>query len=245
MSVPPAEVLRSLVAGLADLIWPRACFLCAHHDDAPGCLCVSCRAELLADRAETCPRCASTVGPYTDTSGGCPSCRGTKFQFGAALRLGPYDGRLREVVLRLKHQSGEALAEELGRAWAIARGAQLTAHQPAAVIPIPLHWRRRWWRGYNQSEAVARGVAAVLNLPCRTNWLVRARPTPSQRAQSAAARWENVRGAFRVRRGVRIPGDSILLIDDVLTTGATADAAAGALRQAGAAQVLVAVLAHR
>jgi ComF family protein len=245
MSVPPAESPRSLVAGLADLIWPRACFLCARQDDAPGCLCVSCRAGLLADAAETCPRCASTVGPYTDTSDGCPRCRGTKFQFAAALRLGPYDGRLREAILRMKHQSYEPLAEEVGRAWAAARGAQLAAHRPAAVVPIPLHWRRRWWRGYNQSEAVARGVADVLNLPCETNWLVRMRSTPYQRAQSAAARWENVRGAFRVRRGVRLPSGTILLIDDVLTTGATADAAAGALRQAGAAQVVGAVLAHR
>lgn len=237
--------MRSLVAGLADLIWPRACFLCARHGDAPGCLCANCRAELLADTAETCPRCTTTIGPYTDVSNGCLRCRGTQFQFTAAIRLGTYDGRLREAVLRLKHQNGEALAEEIGRTWAAARGAQLTAHRPAVVVPIPLHWRRHWWRGYNQSAAVARGLANVLNLPCQSNWLVRARPTPYQRAQSAAARWENVRGAFRVRRKVRIPGSSILLIDDVLTTGATADAAAGALRQAGAAQVLVAVLAHR
>jgi ComF family protein len=120
----------------------------------------------------------------------------------------------------------------------------LTAHRPEVVVPVPLHWLRRWGRGYNQSEAVARALADRLGLPCRT-WLVRTRPTPTQRAQSAAARWENVRGAFRARRGAALQGTRVLLVDDVLTTGATGDAAATALRQAGAAQVVLAVLARR
>jgi predicted amidophosphoribosyltransferase len=100
-------------------------------------------------------------------------------------------------------------------------------------------------RGYNQSAAVAQGLAAQLALPYRPGWLVRTRPTPSQVAQTPTERWANVRGAFRVGRFCRPRGVRVLLVDDVLTTGATADAAASVLAAAGAAQVTVAVLAHR
>ena len=140
---------------------------------------------------------------------------------------------------------GAPLAEELGGLLAQVRMESLSTRRPDVVVPVPLHWWRRLGRGYNQSETVARTLAESLGLPCRPTWLVRTRPTSSQVAQSAAARWENVRGAFRARRGVTVRDARILLVDDVLTTGATADAAATALRQAGAAQVVVAVLARR
>ena len=234
---------HTLVSGVADLIWPRHCWLCETETAAP--LCDPCRAELTADPLPTCPRCAGTVGPHVDLTGGCPQCRGSRFHFDAAVRLGPYDGRLREAVIRLKHDSGEPLAEELGGLLASVRAEILSTHRPDVVVPISLHWWRRWRRGYNQSEAAARSLADRLGLACRPGWLIRTRPTPSQRSQSAAARWENVRGAFRVRRGVTVRDARVLLVDDVMTTGATADAAATALRQGGAAQVVVAVLARR
>jgi ComF family protein len=210
-----------------------------------GVLCDGCRSELISDRAETCPRCASTVGPHTDTDEGCLRCRSHRFHFASVTRLGPYDGRLREAVLRIKDEGGEALAEELGRAFAVTRRAQLSAGQPEVVVPVPLHWRRRLTRGYNQSETVARALADELGLPLKAGWLVRTKPTPQQSNVSATARWENVRGAFRIGFRAPVRGVRVLLVDDVLTTGATADAAATILRQAGAAQVSVAVLAHR
>lgn len=234
---------RTLASGVADLVWPRHCWLC--ESDTGVSLCDFCRTELTSDACPTCLRCSGTVGPYADLTGGCPLCRGSRFHFDRAVRLGPYDGRLREAVLRLKHDSGEPLAEELGGLLATVRKESLTAFRSDAVVPVPLHWWRRLARGYNQSETVARTLADGLGLPCRPTWLVRTRPTPTQRAQSAAARWENVRGAFRVRRGAAVRDARVLLVDDVLTTGATADAAATALRQAGAAQVVVAVLARR
>ncbi len=246
MSASLRDHVRTLVAGAADLVWPRRCWLCDRDVGGEalfGSVCGACRAELAADPPPTCPRCSGTIGPHADVTDGCPQCRGVRFRFDAAVRLGPYDGLLRRAVLRLKHEPGEALAEELGGLLAAARSGLLAPHRPEVVVPVPLHWWRRLTRGYNQSEAIARGLAAGLGLPCRPGWLVRTRMT-SQRAQSAAARWENVRGAFRPRRGLRIPGARVLLVDDVLTTGATADAAAAALRQAGAAQVVAAVLAH-
>jgi ComF family protein len=116
--------------------------------------------------------------------------------------------------------------------------------QVEVVVPVPLYWLRRLTRGYNQSAAVAGGVARVLGLPCRPRWLRRVRNTPKQVGQSLAARQENVRGAFRARRRAPLAGRSVLLVDDVMTTGATLGEAARALRAAGAARVAVAALAR-
>lgn len=240
--------VRALAAGFAHVLWPRTCFVCDRSIDAAapdGCVCVACREVLTTDDSDYCPRCASTVGPYTDLTEGCPRCRGVTFRFDRVVRLGPYDGLLREAVLRLKHENGEPLAEELGGKLAAVRGAAIGLSSIDVVVPVPLHWRKRWRRGYNQSAAVARGVTDTTGLVCRSRWLVRTRDTLSQTVQTPAKRWENMRGAFRVTRGADVRGTRILLVDDVLTTGATASAAAGALQEAGAAQVVVAVLAHR
>ena len=161
------------------------------------------------------------------------------------MRLGPYDGLLRDAVLRAKHEANEPLAEDLGGLLAAARNGELRYLTPDVTVPVPLHWRKRWRRGYNQAAAIARGVAGATGIPCRTDWLVRTRATPTQTGRSPSARWDNVRGAFRVRRGAAVRGVRVLLVDDVLTTGATCDAAAAALREAGAAQVVAAVVARR
>ncbi len=244
--LPP--IARRCLAAVAELVWPRYCLVCdvPLPETAPaGCVCEACRAAILTDPHDTCPRCTSTVGPHTDTTKGCPRCKNERFRFASAVRLGPYDGPLRDAILRMKHAPGEPLAETLGELWASARRESLLKSDPTAVVPIPLHWRKRWHRGYNQSESLARGVASALGIPCVPRFLARVRPTPSQVAQSPTERRENVRGAFRCRVRVKSPEERILLIDDVLTTGATADEAAGVLRAAGVAQVSVAVLAHR
>jgi ComF family protein len=151
---------------------------------------------------------------------------------------------LREVVLRLKNQRDEGLAELVAEVWAEHAGPRLRELCTDLVIPVPLHWRRRWERGYNQSEALARAVASYLRLPCRPGWLRRIRNTPMQTQQTAAGRRENVRGAFKATWRARLTDKAVLLIDDVLTTGSTASEAARALHDAGAKRVTVAVLAH-
>jgi ComF family protein len=144
----------------------------------------------------------------------------------------------------LKHASGEGLAEVLGQLWVEHRRDRLRELQADVVIPVPLHWRRRWMRGYNSSEILADCLAQGLALSCRPRWLRRIRFTPSQTEQSATARRDNVRHAFRARPHPRLRGRTVLLVDDVLTTGSTASEAARALRTAGAGRIVVAVLAH-
>jgi ComF family protein len=159
------------------------------------------------------------------------------------LRLGVYDGLLRIVVLRLKDRRSEWLAELVADAWARASPDRFQALQLDAVVAVPLHPWRRLVRGYNQSEALARGLCGRLSLPLRP-WLRRVRHTPTQTGRPASARRANVRGAFAVRRGAVVAGRTVLLMDDVMTTGATASEAARALMSAGARAVTVAVLAR-
>jgi ComF family protein len=171
-------------------------------------------------------------------------CRNLRLGFDQAFRLGTYDGLLRDLILKMKHESGEGLAEAVGALWAEFAGARLAAAGAQVVVPVPLHWTRRWSRGYNQSEALARALAARLKLPYHSGWLRRIRRTPKQTSQTPAARHASVRGAFRARSAAKLRGKTVLLVDDVLTTGSTASEAARTLRRQGAGRVVVAVLAH-
>jgi ComF family protein len=229
-----------------DLLWPRVCDLCAEPIRTPvgRVICTRCRAKIADDPWETCPRCSGTVGPHSDTSQGCPACKNEKFAFCGVTRMGPYDGLLREAILRIKWRNGEVLAQELGEVF----GDQLRARGfllPDVIVPVPLHWRRRWERGHNQSLAIARGLAKSLGIKFQPRWLIRQKNTPKQTSVSATQRRENIRGAFRLSRGVAVQNLRVLLVDDVLTTGATAQASSLVFCAAGAAQVSVAVLAHR
>jgi len=147
--------------------------------------------------------------------------------------------------LRTKVLAGEGLADLLGRVFAEARGTDLASVAADVVAPVPLHWWRKWTRGYNQSESVARELARVLRLPFDPKLLQRVRNTTRQVQSSRAERQENMKGAFRVRRGARVLGRTVLLLDDVMTTGSTAAEAAKTLRAAGADRVVLAVLARR
>jgi ComF family protein len=238
---------REMGRGLLHLLYPACCHVCGRPLPPPQSapFCDACRAALLADPLPACPRCAHTVGPFAVIDGRCAVCRDGSFAFDAALRLGPYEGLLREAVLRLKHNTGEGLAELLGELWAEHAGPRFQEVNADVIVPVPLHWRRQWLRGYNQSAAVAHGLAARLRLPCRPGWLRRVRHTPIQPKQpTLAGRRENVRGAFAVPHGARPQGQAVLLIDDVMTTGATAGEAAKTLRAAGAVRVVAAVLAR-
>jgi ComF family protein len=234
---------RDLARGLVHLLYPGTCVVCGRLLTVEQShFCGDCRTALTADPQPSCQRCAASVGPFVDTTTGCLRCRSESFHFERVLRLGPYEGLLRQTILRMKRLRGELLADPLGDALAERLRPLLAELRPEVVIPIPLHWWRRLQRGYNQSEALARRLASCLRLPCRPSWLRRIRYTPSQRQQSPTTRRENVRGAFRAWPHAGLTGRTILLVDDVLTTGSTASEAAGALRAVGAARVIVVVL---
>lgn len=235
---------RELARGFLQLLYPGLCAICGRSLNADAVdFCPTCRAALTSDPLPSCPRCAATVGPHVSLDGGCSHCRDSRFHFDGVVRLGPYEGLLRETILRLKHAYSEGLAENVGKLWAAYAGERLRGLGVEVIVPVPLHWWRRWERGYNQTEALAGALADGLGLPCERSPIRRQRATAPQTRQTPKGRWDNLRGAFQAVLPNRIAGRSVLLVDDVLTTGSTCSEAARALREAGAARVQVAVLA--
>ena len=158
--------------------------------------------------------------------------------FDAVYTFGSYEGPLRELVHLFKYKGMRPLARNFGDmlARAIPAGQQFDA-----IVPMPLHWWRRWTRGFNQSELLAREVSRRCGAPV-VQAAGRKRHTESQAGLTNSKRRLNVRGAFTSR--VRLDGKHVLLVDDVFTTGATAGACARVLKRAGAARVSVLALAR-
>jgi competence protein ComFC len=148
-----------------------------------------------------------------------------------------YEDVIREALRAFKFRGRRALAAPLGDLLGEAMGGRLPAGVPALLVPVPLHPRRQRERGFNQASLLARRVGRAWRVPVRDDVLVRAVPTPSQTELDAPARLANVRGAFRLRRPEVIAGRHVLLVDDILTTGATLSECARCLREGGAATV--------
>ena len=237
---------KTVLQGFKRLLYPGACLVCERIlQEEENSFCTPCRLAILTDPHFTCPRCSSSVGQYEDVSNGCLRCQNQSLYFDEAMRLGVYADTLRDAVLKMKVRVGELLAESMGSLWAEAARERFLRFAAQVIIPIPLHWSRRWQRGYNQSEALAEGIAGQLQVPMKSRWLKRCRATTKQTLLTPAQRQQNVKGIFRVSGRAAVKGKTVLLIDDVLTTGSTMSEAARVLKQAGAKMVVAAVLAHR
>jgi ComF family protein len=183
------------------------------------------------------------MGPFADRTGGCARCRGRALGFDQAIALGPYEGPVRDLCLRLKHEQNAWLARWVVDVLIDARTELRRQPADACVTAVPLHWRRYWGRGYNQADALALALARRLALR-RVQPLRRAVATPPLARLGRTERARIMRDAFRPRRGAEplLRGRTVLLVDDILTTGATSGAAARALKRAGAAHVVVVVV---
>jgi len=234
--IPSGWITRALVA-----VFPSCCVGCgaALPWDAPLALCAGCRPRLRAPATPACRGCGRPLlGVATNVRGPlCGGCRQRAPPWESLVAAYLYAPPLVGVVKALKF----GRAEHLGEALAQPLAALCASPRLDVVTPVPLAWTRLLVRGYNQAEAIARPLARALDLPCRR--LLRRRPRPRQALLSRAERRRNLRGAFTPRR--RLPaGTRVLLVDDVMTTGATLAAAARALRRAGAASVVAAVVAR-
>jgi predicted amidophosphoribosyltransferase len=241
----------TVLATLVDLLVPPTCANClrtlppdgegGHASTAragstppPPALCGDCLADLL-DGQRRCPRCGEP--------GSIPPHRGCRRRGVRALAvLGGYDADLRSAVLRAKRPAGEPLARALGRLWAFRESQRCREWGVEVVVPVPMHWLRRFARGGSSVDRIAGGLAAGLRLPV-VRGLRRARATPMQNQLPRDERHANVAGAFRpVGRG--LAGKRVLLVDDVVTTGATLAECGRTALHAGARVVYAAVIAR-
>jgi ComF family protein len=226
-----------------DVALPTLCVACREPVDGEG-VCAACWAKLSFIEPPYCPRLGIPFvydpGPdmlSMEAIASPPAYSRAR----AAVR---YDEVARTLVHALKYQDRTDLAPAMGR-WMARAGHELLAGADM-LIPVPLHWRRAWHRRYNQSGALARAIERQSGVKLRGDILVRARATEQQVGLSRAQRASNVQGAFKVSadRQAEIAGRKLVLIDDVLTSGATTDACARALLRAKAAQVDVLVFAR-
>lgn len=238
----------------AHLLFPPTCLSCdmpwiATDGDelaepaAGRLICAQCRASFGYRVDRICDRCAAPLPRFADPRN-CPECQRRKLPFRAAIALGEYRGVLRHAVLRTKRAAYESLTLQLGEVLADRLEQLGWREQCDVVIPLPSHWWRRWTRGTSGPELLVESIAARLRLPAQTRWLACQRRTRKQGMLLPAERAENVRGAFAVRQPDAVRGQRILLVDDVMTTGATLKEAATALLRARASTVHIAVLAR-
>jgi ComF family protein len=191
------------------------------------------------------PWCAVCGLPFPHPMGEeavCADCARQKPSWDRARAVMRYDKHSRHLVLALKHGDRTHVARALGR-WMGRAGAELFEGADM-IVPVPLHWTRLFTRRYNQAGLLAHAVRAAGGPPVMADWLVRRRRTPSQGRLGPVARVRNVRGAFAVRRGCDVKGKRIVLVDDVLTTGATVEECARVLRRGGAAFIGVLTLSR-
>jgi len=237
----------SLTRSCCDLLFPPRCVYCGEDLAAPRqdwLLCATCLAKFGPATWHGCHRCGGEVPESRPASDRCESCRNATLQFDSVIPLGGYHSGLRDAVLRMKRPSHDALSVAIGRLLVERRRERLAGVRADVIVPVPMLWGRRLGRGNNSPELLASCLAKSLEVPMRAAILVRRRNTLTQAGLAPQRRFENVAGAFHVRRPDAVKGARVLLVDDVLTTGATCSEAAKMLKQAGAAMVAVAVVAR-
>ena len=239
------RLLSEARKGVLDLIFPPHCMSCRTAVSDVGGLCSDCwcRIEFLDG-----PLCACCGRPFEfdpRTPVFCAACHARPPAFDKARAIMRYDEHSRGPILALKHADRLDLALAFGR-W-LARSGHELVMDCDIILPVPLHPMRLWTRRYNQAAELARALSRKTGKPADFSILLRNRHTPSQGAMpSARARQRNMRGAFRISPSHKtaIAGRHVLLVDDVLTTGATVEACARVLKRSGAAKVFVLALAR-
>jgi ComF family protein len=238
------------------LFFPGPCALCHEPLEEAGALdvCAACWSELEPWNGPACSCCGlpfASDRALDATNPLCADCRQGEFRFDAARSFGVYRDQLRQAILHLKFRPRERWGRRLGgllaRAWG--ENIEIFEAEPVTVVPVPLHRDRRRERGYNQAEALARGLMAELGKGKRgaeldSRCLQKILATPPQTGLSPAERRENVRGAFAVSDAHPVRDQAVVLIDDVMTTGATLSACATVLKAAGARRVVALTLAR-
>jgi ComF family protein len=241
--------MRLYYQSLLNLIFPTDCRACRQPLDpgARSLICSGCWGSFYYLEGPRCPDCGKSFISSTALAHSpehlCQDCRLHPPAFEQALSIAAFEGALRQAIHLFKFDGKTLLGRELAELLAQRAGTLLDGQAPDYIIPVPLHWFRRWRRGFNQSKILARALSKTAGAPLAHN-LKRIRYTKPQFSVDAKEKEKNVRGAFAVRRPQALKDKTVLLVDDIYTTGATVRECAKVLKKAGARKVLVLTLAR-
>jgi len=219
-----------LLGGFLDLVYPRLCLACDRPVvEHPGTVCTPCQASLSPVPEPLCALCGRPLAREAER---CDGCRDVRFHFARARGAVLYDGTASALIGACKYRGfGAAAAPLAGLVADVLRregGADL-------LVPVPMHWRKRFSRGYNQAHLIASEAGRLTSVPVR-DLLARRAALPSQVGLNRKQRLATPRGSVRVRRPSRVTGRVVVVVDDVITTGATVSDCCRALLEAGAAE---------
>ena len=238
----PLLPLRRLAGFALDLLLPPRCLKCGGEVAATGTLCPACWRAITFLGAPCCACCGTPFAFAMGEGALCGACTRNHPPYRQARAVMRYDEASRGLILAFKHGDRLHGAPAFG-AWMLRAGAELLA-EADLLVPVPLHWTRLFQRRYNQAALLAHAIRSAGGPPVGADWLLRRRRTPSQGRLNPQSRERNVQGAFALRRGRDVRGRRIVLVDDVLTTGATVGECARLLRRHGAGRVDVLTLAR-
>jgi ComF family protein len=236
MASTALHLLSLPVRVVIDAVLPPRCPGCGGIVDGDDRFCVACFAALQFLGPPHCACCGLPLPHDGDAAAQCGACLAEPPPFATARAPLAYGGPARKVVLALKHGRRLHLARLMARAMLRVAG-PLPAD--AVIVPVPAHRWRLWQRGFNQAAEIARQIARQSGQPLLVDALTRTKPTTSTRGLTRKQRAANVIGAFKVAPKADVQGRTVVLVDDVMTTGATVSACAKQLRRAGARQVAV------
>lgn len=242
-------MFERLLLDFLNLILPGQCKVCqqplARLRDR--FICSNCWAKVELILPPQCYRCGKALAPsFIDIESPiCKTCQNEKRYFYQARAVGYYRGVLKEAVLLLKFGKKTGLSQMMGDLLVdVLKKQPEMAAEIDAILPVPLHWWRRYSRGFNQSELLASVLSKYLHRPLLTKLLQRTRATTPQTTLKRKERLENIKGAFKVKHPDKIANKTLLLVDDVYTTGATVNECAKVLSRARAKRVYVLTLAR-
>jgi ComF family protein len=260
MRLPPSDAARQLARSWARLLarvarltgrhaieffFPRVCPECGQTADRAGrTICWNCFSGIEIHAGIVCDRCGLAPAGAVTGAFVCGACRQDPPAFDRACSAAAFRGTLRDALLAFKYHRATWLLSDLADLLHGGVTSRLDAASIDAVVPVPLHPSRQRERTYNQAEMLAADLARRLGVPCRAAAMVRCRLTRSQTRLGAAERRRNVAGAFAVADAGGVRGRTLLVVDDVMTTGATLHETARELRRAGAWRIYAATVAR-
>ena len=241
-------ILHNFIRGLRDIVYPKICLICKGKITANSIdelVCLECWGKIKKNVPPFCRRCGRQLKNGKLSKNICPDCIKRQSHFDRAFSPCLYDGVIKELIHEFKYKGKDYLGFSLSKLMVeFIKEYELPMGLIDWVVPVPLHQARMREREFNQAEVLSSYIASEFNKKLSQNNLIRHRQTKAQTDLESDARLDNVKGSFSVKEKEIIKGKNLLLVDDVLTTGATSSEAACVLKDAGANIVFVLTLAN-